>query len=74
MHLICSVLPLRFSVSRCAPAAVTSRQCNALVAGAEETLLPAGVFPVVISQAFAVALTIYTVATQLLLYYVRTPK
>ena len=34
----------------------------------------AGVFPVVISQAFALALTIYTVATQLLLYYVRSPR
>ncbi|BDA41271.1 Cellulose synthase 1 [Coccomyxa sp. Obi] len=30
-----------------------------------------GVFPVVISREFALALTIYTVATQLLLYYVR---
>jgi hypothetical protein len=34
----------------------------------------AGVFPVVISRAFALALTIYTVATQLLLYYVRSPR
>ena len=34
----------------------------------------AGVFPVVISQGFALALTIYTVATQLLLYYVRSPR
>lgn len=47
---------------------------QALAAGSEDTRMPAGVFPVVISQAFAVALTIYTVATQLLLYYVRTPK
>lgn len=34
--------------------------------------LVAGVFPVVISQSFALALTVYTVATQLLLYYVRS--
>lgn len=34
----------------------------------------AGVFPVVISRTFALALTIYTVATQLLLYYVRSPR
>lgn len=34
-------------------------------------VVAAGVFPVVISREFALALTIYTVATQLLLYYVR---
>ena len=28
----------------------------------------------VISQGFALALTIYTAATQLLLYYVRSPR
>jgi hypothetical protein len=28
---------------------------------------------VVISRAFALALTIYTIATQMLLYYVRSP-
>jgi hypothetical protein len=33
----------------------------------------AGVFPVVISRIFTVALTIYTLATQMLLYYVRSP-
>lgn len=42
--------------------------------GAQSELGLAGVFPVVISRAFALALTIYTVATQLLLYYVRSPK
>lgn len=31
----------------------------------------AGIFPVVITQKFALALTIYTVATQSLLYYVK---
>ena len=40
----------------------------------KDNVLPhAGVFPVVISSPFALALTIYIVATHLLLYYVRTP-
>ena len=41
----------------------------------KDNVLPhAGVFPVVISRPFALALTIYIVATHLLLYYVRTPR
>lgn len=37
----------------------------------DRAIFTAGVFPVVISRDFALALTIYTVATHLLLYYVR---